>query len=35
MIYIGGFRTREAAEAWASKEGIMPKSKDDDPQGEL
>ena len=25
MIYIAGFRTRDEAESWARKEGIIPK----------
>lgn len=33
MIYIGGFATREKAEAWAVKQGIMPEPKPADPQG--
>ncbi len=35
MIYIGGFSTRERAEAWAVRRGIMPDINHSDPQGEL
>jgi hypothetical protein len=33
LIYIGGFSTREKAEEWAIKQGIMPEPSAPDPQG--
>lgn len=33
LVYIGGFSTREKAEEWAVREGIMPKPEPEDPQG--